>query len=70
MYADFEVGSHGIESELEANTSSRRADAVGMLQAILQVMLRGAGSVDYSLKVLKGVLFPGPRSWCYGYWQP
>jgi hypothetical protein len=31
MHADFEGGSHGIESELEASTSSGHADAVGML---------------------------------------
>jgi hypothetical protein len=59
MYADFEVGSHGIESELEASTNFGRADAVGMLQAMSQVMLQGAWSVDYSLKVLKGILFLG-----------
>ena len=63
MYADFEVGSHSIKSELEASTSSGRVDAVGMLQAMLQVMLQGARSVDYSLKVLKGILFLGPRFW-------
>ena len=65
MYADFEVGSHDIESELEASTSSGRADVVGMLQAILQVMLRGAWSIDYSLKVLKGILFLDPCSWAF-----
>ena len=63
MYADFEVGSHSIKSELEASTSSGRVDAVGMLQAMLQVMLQGARSVDYSLKVLKGILFLGPCPW-------
>ena len=49
---------------------------MGILQAILQVMLQGAGPVVYYLKVLKavvsagcyayrafGVLLLGPRSW-------
>jgi energy-converting hydrogenase Eha subunit G len=49
---------------------------VGILQAILQAMLQGAGPVGYCLKVLKGVisagccarclvgvLFLDPRSW-------
>jgi hypothetical protein len=38
----------------------------GMLQAILQVMLRGAGLVGFYSKVLEGVLLTGrfvPRSW-------
>jgi len=52
---------------------------VGMLQAILQVMLQGAGPIGYYLKVLKGcfvcwvlcsksVLFLGPRSWVFCSW--
>ena len=47
--------SHRYECKLAASTSSGRAGAVGMLQAILQVMLQGAGPVGYCLKVLKGV---------------
>ena len=49
--------------ELEASTSSGRAGAVGMLQAILQAMLQGAGPVGCCPKVLRGVLLIG-RSAC------
>jgi hypothetical protein len=62
--------------QLAASTSSGSASAVGILQAILQAMLQGAGPVGYCLKVLKGiisagccarylvgVLFLDPRSW-------
>ena len=44
---------------LEASTSSGHADAVGMLQAILQVMLQGAWLVDYYPKVLNGAVSAG-----------
>jgi hypothetical protein len=50
-------------AQLEASTSSGRAGAVGMLQAILQAMLQGAGPVGCCLKVLRGVLLIG-RSAC------
>jgi hypothetical protein len=46
---------HNLSIELAASTSSGRAGAVGILQAILQAMLQGAGPVDYYLKVLKGI---------------
>ena len=65
-----------MTSQLAASTSSGSAGAVGILQAILQAMLWGAGPVGYCLKVLKGVisagcyarcllgvLFLAPRSW-------
>jgi hypothetical protein len=57
--------------QLEASTNSGRAGAVGMLQAILQVILQGAGPVGYCPKVLKGVLLIGrfvPRycAYCLG----
>jgi hypothetical protein len=42
--------------QLGASTSSGRAGAVEMLQAILQVMLQGAGAVGYCPKVLKGII--------------
>jgi hypothetical protein len=48
-----------LSAELGASTSFGRADAVRMLQAVLQVMLQGAGPVGYYLKVLKGVVSAG-----------
>jgi hypothetical protein len=57
-----------LSAELGASTSFGRADAVRMLQAVLQVMLQGAGPVGYYLKVLKGVVSAGYytcRAFCY-----
>jgi hypothetical protein len=43
-------------TELEEGTSSGRAGAVGMLQAMLLVMLNRARPICYYFKVLKGVM--------------
>jgi hypothetical protein len=45
--------------QLEASSSSGRAGAVGMLQAILQAMLQGAAPVCYCPKALKGIVSAG-----------
>jgi hypothetical protein len=54
--------------ELGASTSSGRASAAGMLQAILQailqVTLQGAWPIGYSPKVLKGVVSIGCCACC------
>jgi hypothetical protein len=56
-----------LQREVDANMSSGRAGAVGMLQAILQAMLQGAWPVDYSSKVLKGVVSAGYCA-CRAFW--
>ena len=58
-----------VSAELGASTSFGRAGAVGMLQAILQVMLQGAGPVGYYLKVLKGAVSAGYYTYrAFFYW--
>ncbi len=52
-------GAHFLEVELGSSASFGRAGAVGMLQAILQAMLQGAGPVGCCPKVLRGILLAG-----------
>jgi hypothetical protein len=60
---------HTLDStiELAASTSSGRARAVGMLQAILQATLQGAGPVGYCPKVLRG-LYLLVACWAFCSW--
>jgi hypothetical protein len=50
--------------ELAARTSSESASEVGILQALLQTMLQGAGPIGYCLKVLKGIISAGCCARC------